>query len=136
MQGERKKLKSFKELIVWQKAYRLVLEIYRITNNFPKFETYGLAQQLRRAAVSIPSNIAEGYGRKHKTDYHRFLSIAYGSLLEIETQYMLAIDLGYTEQSNTIENLLKEVGKMLYRIMHPKQEVEHAKTMPKLYPNP
>jgi four helix bundle protein len=118
---ETKKLKSFKELIVWQKAYKLVLEIYKFTNNFPKNETYGLVQQIRRAAISIPSNIAEGYGRKHKTDYHRFLSMAYSSLLELETQYMLSIDLGYAKQSETIEGLLKEIGGMLYRIMNPKQ---------------
>lgn len=77
------KTQSFKDLIVWQKAYRLVLEIYRITKDFPKFEIYGLAQQMRRAAVSIPSNIAEGYGRKHKTEYRQFLSVAYGSLSEL-----------------------------------------------------
>ena len=127
---ETKKLKSFKELIVWQKAYKLVLEIYKFTNNFPKAETYGLTQQVRRAATSIPSNIAEGYGRKHKTDYHRFLSMAYGSLLELETQYLLAVDLGYTRQSNAIEGLLKEVGGMLYRIMYPKQDIEAGKTIP------
>jgi four helix bundle protein len=127
---ETKKLKSFKELIVWQKAYKLVLEIYKFTSTFPKDETYGLTQQIRRAAISIPSNIAEGYGRKHKTDYHRFLSMAYGSLLELETQYLLAKDLGYTKQSNTIEGLLKEVGGMLYRMMYPKQNIETGKTVP------
>jgi len=127
---EAKKLKSFKELIVWQKAYKLVLEIYKFTDNFPKFETYGLTQQVRRAAISIPSNIAEGYGRKHKTDYHRFLSMAYGSLLELETQYMLAVDLGYAKQSVTIGGLLKEVGGMLYRIMYPQKRVEGGKTAP------
>jgi four helix bundle protein len=127
---ETKKLKSFKELIVWQKAYKLVLEIYKFTNNFPKSETYGLTQQVRRAAISIPSNIAEGYGRKHKTDYHRFLSMAYGSLLELETQYLLAIDLNYTKKSDFIENLFKEVGGMFYRIMHPKQDIEAGKTIP------
>ncbi|MDD5326290.1 MAG: four helix bundle protein [Phycisphaerae bacterium] len=127
---ETKKLKSFKELIVWQKAYILVLEIYKLTCDFPKSETYGLTQQVRRAAISIPSNIAEGYGRKHKTDYHRFLSIAYGSLLELETQYLLAVDLGYTKQNNAIKGLLKEVGGMLYRIMYPKPDIEASKTIP------
>jgi four helix bundle protein len=127
---ETKKLKSFKELIVWQKAYRLVLEIYKFTYNFPKEETYGLVQQIRRAAISIPSNIAEGYGRKHKTDYHRFVSMAYGSLLELETQYMLSIDLGYAKQSGTVEGLLKEVGGMSYRIMNPKNDIEADKTIP------
>lgn len=125
-----KKLKSFKELIVWQKAYKLVLEIYKFTYNFPKSETYGLVQQIRRAAISIPSNIAEGYGRKHKADYHRFLSMAYGSLLELETQYLLSIDLGYAKQDGTIVGLLKEVGGMSYRIMNPKRDIEVGKTIP------
>lgn len=75
---------------------------------------------MRRAAVSIPSNIAEGYGRKHKTEYHQFLSIAYGSLLELETQYLLSKDLGYITQNEFIETLLKEIGGMLYRMIHPK----------------
>jgi len=113
------KTKSFKDLIVWQKAYRLVLEIYKVTKDFPKSETYGLAQQMRRAAVSLPSNIAEGYGRRHKAEYNQFLSMAYGSLLELETQYLLAIDLEYVKGSEIIENLLKEVGSMLYRMLNP-----------------
>ena len=98
----------------------MVLEIYKTRKGFPKSETYGLSQQMRKAAISIPSNIAEGYGRRHKTEYHRFLSIAYGSLLELETQYLLSIDLGYIEPSETVEALLKEVGAMLYRMLHPK----------------
>ena len=113
------KTKSFKDLIVWQKAYTLVLQIYKITKDFPKSETYGLAQQMRRAAVSLPSNIAEGYGRRHKAEYRQFLSMAYGSLLELETQYLLAIDLEYIKKSEIIENLLKEVGSMLYRMLNP-----------------
>jgi four helix bundle protein len=113
------KTKSFKDLIVWQKSYRLVLEIYKMTNDFPKTETYGLSQQIRRAAVSIPSNIAEGYGRKHKAEYEQFLSIAYGSLLEVETQYSLAVDLKYVNKCEFIETLLKEVGAMLYRMLNP-----------------
>jgi len=113
------KTKSFKDLIVWQKSYELVLEIYKITGRFPKSEIYGLSQQMRRAAVSIPSNIAEGYGRKHKTEYNQFLSIAYGSLLELETQFLLAMDLNYISKNQTIEKLLKKVGSMLYRMLHP-----------------
>lgn len=113
------KTKSFKDLIVWQKSYKLVLEIYKIAKDFPRSENYGLSQQIRRAAVSIPSNIAEGYGRKHKTEYNQFLSIAYGSLLELETQYLLAIDLKYVGKSEIIEKLLKEVGGMLYRMLNP-----------------
>ena len=90
-----------------------------MTSEFPKSEGYRLSQQMRKAAVSIPSNIAEGYGRKHRADYDRFLSIAYGSLLELETQFLLAKDLGYVSMDQTVESLLKEVGSMLYRMLHP-----------------
>ncbi len=112
---------SFKDLIVWQKAYKLVLEIYRITRSFPKDELFGLTQQMRRAAVSIPSNAAEGYGRKHKAEYRQFLSVAYGSLAELETQYMLSTDLKYISRDEVIENLLKECGSMLYRMLNPRR---------------
>jgi len=115
------KTKSFKDLIVWRKAYKLVLEVYKATKCFPKSETYGLSNQMRRAAVSIPSNIAEGYGRRHKAEYNQFLSIAYGSLSELETQYLLATDLKYAEKSETIEGLLKEVGSILYTMLNPKR---------------
>jgi four helix bundle protein len=90
-----------------------------MTKGFPKTEIYGLSQQMRKASVSIPSNIAEGYGRKHKAEYKQFLSIAYGSLLELETQYSLAVDLKYVGKCEFIENLLKEVGAMLYRMLNP-----------------
>jgi four helix bundle protein len=110
---------SSKDLVVWQKAYRLVLAIYKETKNFPKTEIYAMSQQMRKAAVSIPSNIAEGYGRQHKAEYNQFLSISYGSLCELETQYLLSIDLGYANKNELIENLLKEVGAMLYRMLNP-----------------
>ena len=113
------KTKSFKDLIVWQKSYKLVLEIYKMTRSFPKSEIYGLSQQMRRAAISVPSNVAEGYGRKHKAEYNQFLAVAYGSLLELETQYLLARDLKYANKNQVIEGLLKEVGSMLYRMLHP-----------------
>ena len=111
---------SFKDLIVWQKAYKLALKIYELTKDFSKSEVYGLSQQMRRSAISIPSNIAEGYGRKHKAEYSQFLSIAYGSLSELETQYLLATDLKYSDKNEQVENLLKEVGAMLYRMLNPK----------------
>lgn len=95
------KTRSFKDLVVWQKAYRLALEIYKTTKDFPKSETYALTQQMRRAAISIPSNIAEGYGRRHKAEYKQFLSMAYGSLAELETQYLLSIDLGYIKKTRS-----------------------------------
>lgn len=110
------KTQSFKDLIVWQRSYELVLEIYKMTGVFPKSEIYGLSQQMRRAAVSIPSNVAEGYGRKHRKEYDQFLSIAYGSLLELETQFLLARDLGFVSENRTEQRLLKEVGSMLHPI--------------------
>ncbi|OGX11373.1 MAG: four helix bundle protein [Omnitrophica bacterium RIFOXYB12_FULL_50_7] len=114
------KAKSFKDLIVWQKSYKLVLEIYKLTDLFPRHEMYGLAQQIRRAAVSIPSNISEGYGRQYNKEYRQFLSIAYGSLCELETQCLLSVDLDYIKQNNVVEMLMREVGAMLYRIINPK----------------
>ncbi len=75
----------------------------------------------------MPSNIAEGYGRRHKTEYKQFLSIAYGSLSELETQYLLFIELGYTKKSDIIENLLKQVGSMLYRMIYPIRYPLYAK---------
>jgi len=113
------KTHSFKELTVWQKAYQLVLHIYKGTSTFPKTEIYGLSQQMRKAAVSIPSNIAEGYGRQHQAEYKQFLSISYGSVCELETQYLLSVDLKYMQRNESIENLLKEVGAMLYRMINP-----------------
>lgn len=117
------KTKGFKDLIVWQKAYKLVVEFYKITKNFPKDEIYGLSQQMRRCGVSIPSNIAEGYGRQYGKEYKQFLSMAYGSLCELETQYLLVMDLGYVKKSDIVEQLLKEVGSMLYRMLNPKISV-------------
>ena len=115
------KTKSFKDLIVWQKAYYLVKEIYKITKEFPKDEIYSLSQQMRRCAVSIPSNVAEGYGRYHNKEYKQFLSVAYGSLCELETQYLLSIDIGYINKNDSIDNLMKEVGSMLYCMLNPKR---------------
>ena len=114
------KTNSFKDLIVWQKAYRLAIEIYSFTVTFPKSETFGLSSQIRRSAISIPSNIAEGYGRQYNKEYQKFLSVAYGSLCVLETQYLLRIDLKFAARSKSIDILMKEVGAMLYRMMNPK----------------
>jgi len=110
---------SFKDLIVWQKAYKLVLETYKATRDFPKHEVYGLSQPTRRAAVSIPSNIAEGYSRRNKGEYIHFLSLAYSSLAELETQYLLSKDLKYLKKNDIVKGLLGEIGRILYRLMHP-----------------
>lgn len=115
------KTKSFRDLIVWQKAYKLTLDIYRITVGFPKEERYGIISQMRRAAVSISSNISEGYSRQHKLEYKQFLSVAYGSLSELQTQLLISKDLRYLAEAdyNVLAVLINEVGAMLYRMIHP-----------------
>ena len=108
-------LKSYKELIVWKKSIELVKEIYILTSKFPKEELYGLTMQMRRCTVSIPSNIAEGYGRKSRKEYRQFLSISYGSALELETQLIISRALNFLKVSGfeKSDNLLQEVLKML-----------------------
>ena len=112
-------LKSFKELKVWQKAYQFCLEMYKVTGSFPTDEKFGLISQIRRAAISIPSNIAEGYGRKTIPDYVRCLYIAYGSTCELETQILLSEDLNYLNEDN--QNILlekiNEVERMLMALI-------------------
>lgn len=108
-------LKSFKELTVWQKSYKLCLEIYRLTKIFPDDERYGLTSQMRRAAVSVSSNIAEGYGRKTTPEYIHSLYITYGSICELETQILLSIDLNYINPDNMrkVQDDLNEVERMI-----------------------
>jgi four helix bundle protein len=108
-------LKNYKELNVWQKSYELCLKIYRITAKFPNEEKYDLISQIRRSAVSIPSNIAEGYGRKTTVDYIRILYISYGSVCELETQILLAGDLGFIEKGelSTAKKDIAEIERML-----------------------
>jgi four helix bundle protein len=108
-------LQHYRELIVWQKAMNFVETLYRITNDFPKAEIYGLTSQMRRAAVSIPSNIAEGQGRSTTRDFLHFLSMSQGSLMEVETQITIAERLGYMEKQKEITLLeaTAEVGRLL-----------------------
>lgn len=108
--------KSHRDLIVWQKALSLVKATYQLTSSFPKQEIFGLTSQIRRAAVSVPSNIAEGYGRRSDGDFARFILISRGSLLELETQLLIAKDLGFGQKDKYIEveNLLIEVSKLTY----------------------
>ena len=108
-------LKNYKDLIVWERSYQLCLEIYKITKAFPKEERYGITSQIRKAAVSIPSNIAEGYGRKTTREYIRFLYIAYGSNCELETQILLSGDLSYVEpvKLEMLKEGIREVERML-----------------------
>ena len=112
-------VKSYKDLKVWQRAIELSLSLYRLTAGFPKEERFGLASQLQRAGVSIPSNIAEGYGRGTRKDYKQFLSIARGSTLEVQTQLIIANELGHCnlDALNQAQSLSEEVSKMLYSLI-------------------
>ena len=109
------KINSYRDLTVWQLAMQLTEDVYRITSTFPNKEIYALTNQLQRAAVSIPSNLAEGHARSSTKDYLRFISIAMGSLAELETQIELSKRLGYIDQSKLGEMLAKadELGRML-----------------------
>jgi four helix bundle protein len=108
-------LKNYTDLKVWQKAYKLCIDIYKLTSIFPKEELYCLTSQIRRSSISIPSNIAEGYGRGAIKEYIRFLYVAYGSYCELETQLLLCYDLGYMaeEQKKEILKKAKEIERML-----------------------
>ena len=110
-------LAPFKNLIVWQKAMELVRMVYQASKMFPADERYALTDQLRRAVVSIPSNIAEGSGRASNKDYAHFLSIARGSLYETLTQLQIAQDLGYLDEYDSCNDLAQEVGRMLTSLM-------------------
>jgi len=108
-------MKTYTELFVWQKSMELVTAIYRETRNFPKEEVYGLTSQIRRCAISIPSNIAEGFGRKSQQDFIRFLKISMGSLFELQTQLRIAKNLDYLEEVNfnTVFEESREIERML-----------------------
>ena len=110
---------SHRKLKVWQRAVQLSLEIYRYTVKFPIEERFGLTNQLRRAGVSIASNIAEGYGRGTRKDYKQFLCIARGSTLEVQTQVLIARELGFGDplDCEQVEGLSEEVSKMLYSLI-------------------
>ena len=106
---------TYKDFTVWQKSMDLVVEVYKVVKLLPKYETYGLADQMRRAAVSIPSNIAEGQGRNSTVEFIRFLNIARGSRCELDTQLQICVRLEYVKNVDVESaiNLSVEVGKML-----------------------
>lgn len=110
---------TYKDLIVWQKAIKLVLEIYKITEKFPKEEIFGITSQIRRASVSIPSNIAEGKMRGGNIEFRRFLTIAFGSGAELETQILICKKLPKTcnLDYNKVDSSLEEVMKMLNKLI-------------------
>ena len=107
--------RSYRELVVWRRSMELVREAYKLTRHLPKEEIYALSSQIRRAAVSIPSNIAEGNGRNTTKDYVRFLSVARGSKYELDTQLQICVDLQYLtpEQIDNAIRLSEEIGRML-----------------------
>lgn len=107
------KVRSYEELVAWQKAMLLAKMVYCLQKKLPKEETYGLGDQIRRAAVSIPSNIAEGFGRESDKEFKHFLSIARGSLFETKTQLQLAESLSYLHMETDLLLLFDEVGKLL-----------------------
>ena len=112
-------INSHRDLHVWQRAIQLSIATYKLTASFPKEEIYGLTSQLRRASVSVPSNIAEGYGRGSRRDYKQFLCIARGSNLEVQTQLLIAKELHFADapQIERVESLTVEIDKMLNTIL-------------------
>ena len=113
-------IQSYRDLIVWKKSMSLVLDIYRNTQAFPKVETYGLVSQLRRAVISVPSNIAEGQAKLSTAEFKQSLGHARGSLMEVETYILLARELGYLEpdQSEGLLSATAEVGRILNGLLN------------------
>ncbi|MDA3953161.1 MAG: four helix bundle protein [Bacteroidales bacterium] len=109
---------NFKELIVWQKARKLVKEVYVVVKNFPEDEKYGIISQIKRASISIPANIAEGAGRNTNKDFGRFLDIATGSSFELETLIILSLDLDFLKESDYSDLIkdIEEIQKMIYSL--------------------
>ena len=116
----RRTLQSYRDLVVWKKSMALVLDVYRSTQTFPKTETYGLGSQLRRGAVSIPSNIAEGQARLSTGEFRQFLGNARGSLMEVETQVLLARALNYLErdESESLLTATAEIARILNGLLN------------------
>ena len=108
-------IRSYRDLLVWQKSMRLVKDVYRVTRQFPDDERFGLVSQMRRCAVSIPSNIAEGHGRHQTGDFIRFLRMSNGSLFELQTQLEIARDLDYlsADDHDALDSLTRELERML-----------------------
>lgn len=112
-----KKAERFEDLEVWKKAHQLVLETYKITRAFPVEEKFGLVSQMRRAAVSIPANIAEGFKKRTLKDKSHFYNISQGSLEELRYYLILSVDLGYSKDNKDLISLSEEVGRMLYGLI-------------------
>ena len=121
---ETSKITSYKELVVWQKSMVLVKEIYSLSESFPEYERFGLTNQIRKSSISIPSNIAEGWGRLSRKNYIQFLRISRGSLFELETQILIAIELNYINDNKISQNLITEISKMLNSLIKKLEEKE------------
>jgi four helix bundle protein len=120
--------RSHKDLDVWKKAVCLVVDLYKLTKRFPNDERFGLTAQIRRAASSVPANIAEGWGRGSTTEYIHFLKIARGSLTELETHLIVSGELGYINQAESarFETSISDVGKMLNRLISALVAKQHS----------
>ena len=112
-------MQTYRDLIVWQKGIQLVKAVYQLTDKFPKSEMFGLVSQMRRASVSIPANLAEGYSRKHRPEYIQFVRIAYGSGAELETFLVLTRELKFASESEIgkVEAILDEIMRMLNKLI-------------------
>jgi len=119
-------MKTHKDLEVWKKSIELVTEIYQVTKNFPKEEIYGLTSQIRRSAVSVPSNIAEGAARQFNKEYIQFLYIALGSLMELDTQLIIAKNNDFIDEEklNLIEKNIEAIGKMINGLINYRKSIE------------
>lgn len=113
------KIQSYRKLIAYQKAYQLTLDIYKATKKFPKEELFGIVSQMRRSAVSVPCNIAEGYCRNHRKEYVQFLNISFGSCGELETLLSLSKDLGYLHPDDfkIFDEQLKDISRLLWKLI-------------------
>jgi four helix bundle protein len=121
-------LRSYQDLIGWKKSIALVTEIYRCTQNFPRPEMYGLTSQIRRAAISIPSNIAEGQGRRSRGEFKQFLGQARGSVFELESQIIIARNLGYVDEDSAqaLLSQITEVGRIINGLLSSLDRVTEA----------
>ena len=107
------RMRSYEDLLAWQKSMLLAKKVYQVQKGLPKSELYGLGDQIRRAVVSVPSNIAEGFGRGSDVEFNHFLSISRGSLFEVKTQLQLASELGFLQLEPELMQLIDEVGKLI-----------------------
>jgi len=116
-------IKTYKDLIVWQKSIALVSDVYKLVRLFPEDEKYGLTSQIKRSSVSVPSNIAEGYGRSSRRNYIQFLRISRGSLFELETQIVIGKKLNFINNSEEVDNTITEISKMLNSLINKLESV-------------